>query len=63
MPTISKCFQITRTIYSKIGRLVQFLKQNAFFNLFLEVSEIYYFLTIRYQIGQKNWDLETYRKI
>ena len=33
-----------------------------FFNLFLEVSQIWYFGTIKIQIGKNNWDLETCRK-
>jgi hypothetical protein len=53
---------LNRTIYSHSKRSEQFLKQNAFLNLFLEISEIEYNGTIQIQIGKNNWDLETYRK-
>ena len=39
MPRICKLFNITITIYSNSERAEQFLKQNAFSNLFLEVSQ------------------------
>ena len=41
MPRICKKFEITKTIYSKSKRSVQFLKRNAcFFNLFLELAYV-----------------------
>ena len=40
-PRICKIFEITRTIYSNSERLEQFLVTECFFNLFLEVSQIW----------------------
>ena len=40
-PRISKILEITRTIYSKGERSVNLLGTKNFFNLFLEVSQIY----------------------
>ena len=34
----------------------------CFFNLFLEVSQIWYIRKIQIQIGKNNWNSETYRK-
>ena len=42
------------------GRKV--FEKEWFFNLFLDVSQIWYFGTIQFQIGKNNWDLETCRK-
>ena len=42
---------LNRTIYSNSERWEQFLKQNTFFNLFLEVSQIEYIRTTRIPIG------------
>ena len=39
-PRICNIFEITRTIYSNIGRSEQFLVTEYFFNFFLEVSHI-----------------------
>ena len=58
----AKKFDITRTISLNRERAEQLLKQNAFFNLCLEVSQIYYFGTIRIQIRKDHWNLETYSK-
>ena len=42
-PRICNVFEITRAIYSNSERSEQFLVTECFFNLFLEVSQIYFF--------------------
>ena len=55
-PKICKCFEITRTIYSKSEPSEQFLKQNYF------LTYLWSFLrTIRIPIGQNNWGLILFR--
>ena len=56
-PRIFKIFEITWTIYSNSERSEQFLVTECFFNLFLEVSQIYKIRTIIIQIG-KNFGIE-----
>ena len=46
-PRICKIFEITRTIHSNSERSEQFLVTECFFNLFLEVSHIYFFLEMQ----------------
>ena len=46
-------FEITKTICSNSESSKQFLVSECFFNLFLEVSQIQKFRTIRIQIGNK----------
>ena len=58
----AKKIKIIRTIYLHSERSENFLKQN-FFNLFLKVSQIDTFRTIRIQGEKNNWDLETCRQI
>ena len=55
-------FEITKTVFSNSERSEQFLKTECFFNLFLEVFQTEYMRTIRIQIGENNWDLETCSK-
>ena len=60
-PRICKRFDITRTIWSNSKRSEQFLITECLFNLFLEVSQIWWSRTIRIQIGKNYWDLKTCR--
>ena len=52
--------KITRTIYSNSERSEQFLVPECFFNLFLEVSQIW--CIIKILIRKNNWDSEICRK-
>ena len=55
-------FEIIGTIYSNSESSGHFLVTECFFNLFLEVSQIWWIRTIKIQIGKNYWDLETCRK-
>ena len=66
---ICKSFEITnseqwkaRTMFGNSERSEQFLVTECFFNLFLEVSNIWKFRTIIVQIGKNYRDLEICRK-
>ena len=61
-PRIFKKFEITWAICSNSEWSEQFVATECFFNLFLEVSQIYKIRKIMIQIGKIFWDWETCRK-
>ena len=54
-PRIFKKFEITRTICSNSKRSEKILVTESFFNLFLEVFQIWWIRTIIFQVGKMYW--------
>ena len=59
-PRICRNFEITRTM--KQWKVSTMFETECFYNLFLEISQIWIIRKIRIQIGKNNLDSETYWK-